>query len=347
MHTPPSTVHNSTMQVPVVVTGANGFIGRRLVARLRSDGVLVRALLMEGEAPPSIWATDSAVEVVRGDVTDPISVAAAVAGASGVFNLAALVAESSGDYPAHWNVTALGSRNVYAAALAANARLVVTTSICAYGDRVRLGSCSEDDSRGEPQGPYGRAKQGQEDFAHQAIAAGLRGTIVRPSNVYGAGSKPWVDIMAHLLAAGTFPLLDDGVGNAGLVHVDNLVDALVLIAAADQCVGRTYNVCDGLDVTWAHYAADLGAMIGAPTPPSVPSALLVGAAIDNEDPANQVPPREDGVPPLEFVNLIAADSNFPTDRVRADVGWAPTVTYHDALVEIEQALRTRGNHAGD
>ena len=74
--------------------------------------------------------------------------------------------------------------------------------------------------RGAFQGPYCRAKQGQEDVAFEVReAGGLEVTIVRPSNVYGAGSGPWVEGMTALIRADLLAVLGDGSGNAGLVHV--------------------------------------------------------------------------------------------------------------------------------
>lgn len=320
----------------ILVTGANGFIGRRAVDRLARDGWQVRAMLLPGE--PIRVARGPRVSVIRGDVTDAGSVAVAVDGCDAVLHLAALVAEAAGNYPAHWSVTAEGSANVFTAALAVDARVVVTTSICAYGDAIRSGSCPESIERGRPQGPYGVAKQGQEDAAAAAIDEGLRATIIRPSNVYGPGSRPWVELMADMVRGGRFPLFDGGHGDAGLVHVDNLVDAMLAVLDTDETTGRSYNVSDGFGITWARYANDLATGLGAPSPPSVEAAPLLAAALANEDPSRQQAGLDPNVPPLEFVNLIAADSDFPTDALRADTGWSPATSYEDGLAGVIASL---------
>ncbi len=339
----------SSVRSPALVTGATGFIGRRLIARLRSDSVSVVALLLPDEPVPEEWAdAGGALRVVRGNVSDRDSVAAAIEGVGTVFHLAALVAEQNSDYDAHWNVTAEGSKNVYEAAAHGGARVIVTTSICAYGDRVARDVCREDSERGQHQGPYGRAKQGQEDYALEAHARGLAVTIVRPSNVYGVGSKPWVELLAERLAAGEMATIDDGVGNAGLVHVDNLVDALVALGASDATIGRIYNVCDGLPVTWRKYMDDLAAALGVAPPPSLPRDALYAMAADNESPKDLIGPKAEEIPPLELLNLVGSDSRFPTDRIREDVGWEPRVGYDEALAGIRAHLlrRSHGSAAG-
>jgi len=328
----------TALRSPVLVTGAAGFIGRRLVAQLIAQGARVRALLLEQEAVPSEW--DDRVEIVRGDVTQPRSVAKAMSGVRSVFHLAALVAEGNADYPGHWAVTAEGSRNVYDAATTAKARVIVTTSVCAYGDAIQKGVCGEADERGQFQGPYGRAKQAQEDLALEAYRRRkLAVSIVRPSNVYGIGCKPWVDIPTAMLRMGAMFVVGDGSGNAGLVHVDNLVDALICIATHDETIGGIYNVCDGHDVTWRRYMDDLADIIGAPKPPSVEREALFAAAHANEDPAALVGPGDASLP-LEFLNLLGSDNRFDTERLR-ELGWSPRVSYEHAMGEIAAALKAQ------
>jgi len=328
-----------TNGLPALVTGAGGFIGRRLVAALLERGVDVVALALPDEAVPADWG--ERVRVVRGNVCERGDVDTAVAGTGTVFHLAALVGPV-GTYESHWAVTVEGSRNVYEAAAAAGARVVVTTSICAYGDRIAKELCVEDGKRGQHQGPYGRAKQAQEDVALEVQdAAGLSVTIVRPSNVYGVGSGPWVEGMVALIEADAIAILGDGSGNAGMVHVENLVDALVALASDEKTVGRTYNVCDGLDVTWRRYFDDLAAILGKGPLPCVSFEDLHQAALANEDPANLVLAKDPALLPLEALNLIGSDNRFDTTRIRRDVDWSPRVGYDEAIAEIKNHLQAR------
>ena len=202
----------ANLRAPVLVTGAGGFIGRRLVGRLLDRGVEVVALALPDETVPEAWG--DRVRIVRGDVRTRGDVDRALDGIGTVFHLAALVG-TAGSYDDHWTVTVEGSRNVYEAAAATGARVVVTTSICAYGDRIAKDVCAEDSERGAYQGQYGRAKQAQEDVAHEVRAkTGLAVTIVRPSNVDGVGSGPWVEGMVALIQMGLGMVVGDGSGPA-------------------------------------------------------------------------------------------------------------------------------------
>ena len=323
------------LRVPVLVTGATGFIGRRLVARLLEGDVEVAALALPDEPIRADWG--GRVRIVRGDVRERGDVEAAVRGVGTVFHLAALVGDT-GDYEAHWKITALGSGKLYEAAAVAGARVVVTTSICAYGDAIAKGLCREDTVRGRHQGPYGRAKQAQEDLAFRAAEEhGLAVTIVRPSNVYGIGSRPWVEGLAAGLRAGVVPVVGEGSGNAGLVHVENVVDALLRIGEREDTVGRVYNVCDGLDTSWRRYMDDIADCAGASAPVAVPREELYEAAVGNEDPETLTPPKNPAILPLEVLNLIGSDNRFDTAALRA-LGWSPRIGYTEAIEEIRRHL---------
>jgi nucleoside-diphosphate-sugar epimerase len=187
------------------------------------------------------------VEVVRGDVTDRASAERAVRGARVVFHLAAVVSDS-GDERVFQRVTVGGTDNVLGAAAAEGARAVLVSSVVAYGDALRGDACDEDHPFGRPLGLYSRSKQAQERLARElARTRGLQLTVVRPANVYGPGSKPWMDEVVTQLCKG---LVGGGEGNAVLCHVGNLVDLLARAGNGSQALGRSYNAADGSDVTW-------------------------------------------------------------------------------------------------
>jgi nucleoside-diphosphate-sugar epimerase len=167
---------------------------------------------------------------------------------------------------------------------------------------------------------------------------GMSLVVVRPGNVYGAGSGPWVETILGLIRAEALPVIGDGSGNAGLVHVANLVEAFLLAAADPKANGQVYTACDGLDVTWARYFNDLAAMVGKSPLPNVPLEPLIAAARELEDPEHLK--AMDGMPtfPLEILNLIGFDNRFDARKLRDELGWRPQVTYADALKEIRASV---------
>jgi len=261
---------------PVLVTGATGFIGRRVVHKLRQAGVGVRALVLPQETIPDEWQQQ--VDIVRGDISDPAAVQQAIAGAGTVIHLAAVVSDW-GDERLYWKYTVDGSRLVFEQAVKNKTRVVLTASVVVYGDNIAKSPCPEETGYGKTFGPYSRTKQAQEKLAWEYYRdRGLRLTVVRPANVYGPGSGPWLHDIVDVLKTGAPGLVSGGRGNAGLAFVDNVADVLILAGVDEADIGRVYNACDGLDVTWNRYFTDLSEMIGRGNPASIPRPLAGGGA---------------------------------------------------------------------
>ncbi|MCP5065048.1 MAG: NAD(P)-dependent oxidoreductase [bacterium] len=322
---------------PVLVTGGTGFIGRRLIDRLLEMDLEVVSFALPDEPVPDRWGEK--VRVLRGDITKADDVSAAMTGIQTVFHLAAVV--GMGAYDVHWAVTVEGSRNVYDAALASGTKVILASSIVVYGDQIQTEVCHEGLDHGKYQGAYSRAKMAQEKLALAYHADhGLDLVVVRPANVYGVGSGPWVEGMFGLIQADMLTIVGDGSGNAGLVHVVNLVEAFLLAASEPSAAGQVYTACDGLDVTWGQYLNDLAAMVGKPPLPEVPLEPLIQAAREHENPEKLE--AMEGMPtfPLEILNLVGYSNRFDSRKLREGLGWEPKFTYEEALAEIRASLTT-------
>lgn len=318
----------------VLVTGGAGFLGRALVAQLLGLGSCrVRVLALPQESIPADWAGQ--VEVVRGDITRLADVQRAAHACRHVFHLAALVGDA-GSYAEHERVTVGGTAHVFDVATRQGAAVVLTTSICAYGDAIQRGACSEDTPPGQAQGPYGRAKQGQEALAWRFRDLGGRVCVVRPANIVGPGSGPWVHDAAKALRQRLPALVGGGHGNASLAAVDNVADFLVLAARSPDAWGQAYNVHDGLAVSWRQYFGDLAALLSVPPPRSIPRGLAYLAAHASEPVFRRFLVRQRPPVTREALNLIAWDSCFPTDKARA-LGWSPRVDYGTVMQAIRDA----------
>jgi len=322
---------------PALVTGATGFIGRALIARLLEEGVRVRALVLPGEETQGI--VPAGVEIVRGDITDAAAVLAAMRGAGTVFHLAAVV----GDWGAEelfQRITVGGTRNVMNAAADAGTRVLLASSVVVYGEFVQSRVCDEELGYGKAVGAYSRAKQRQEQLALEiARARKVKLTVIRPTNVYGPGSKPWVHDVVDQLRSGTPSLIGGGELNAGLAHVDNVVDIFVRAAGSDVAVGRIYNVSDGSDVTWKQYFSDLAKLLGAKKPASLPRPVATVTAYACEAAWRLFGLK--GRPPLtrEALNLVGSDHRVPIERARRELGYVPRVDYAEGMRTVAAYLK--------
>ena len=322
----------------VLVTGAPGFIGRRVVARLLGRGFSVTSLSLPGEACLPEW--NGAVVMRHGDLGDPSATTELVESFDLVIHLAAPVGVA-GAYAEQWRAMVDGTRNIALLAARRRARLVVVSSIAVYGDRLQSQRCDEETPFGAWQGAYGRAKQGQEAVAReQAAEHQLALTIVRPANVFGlGGASAWGDRLLDAIRETGGAVIGDGAANdAALTHVENLADAIVLAATHPRAVGRTYNVCDGCGVSWRRFLDDMASLVGRPPPPSYPLDEVVALAKGNEDPSNLLAPRVAALPFLEALNLVGYSLRVDASRIRQELGWAPSVSYEAALRKMRESL---------
>ena len=327
------------MKIPALVTGGCGFIGQRLVAKLLENGIPVSVFDLPGAPIPPGW--QGKVQFIPGDIRSPQDAQRALEGAGTVFHLAA-IATDAGTLAGHRAVTVEGTRHIMQAAARSQARVVLTSSITVYGERLQHDVLDEALEHGKPAGIYGTCKQEQETLARQMAAEnGLGLVVLRVGNVYGARSTLWVDGILTELRRGTPALIGGGDFDAGLCHVGNLADALVLAASNPAAVGGVFNVADGFGITWKRYMTDLAALARAPRPRTIPRAAarvlarLVEGAWRGLNLA--------GRPPLtyEAFNLVGHPLRFPTERIRRELGYQPALTYELALVELREYLANR------
>jgi nucleoside-diphosphate-sugar epimerase len=318
------------------VTGAAGFIGRHLVRQLLAEDVQVVALVMPGEPTPAEW--QSRVRTVVGDVRNLLAIGDQVGPVDAVFHLAAIVSDW-GARQEHIDVTVRGTEQAIELALAWGAHFVVTSSICAYGSTLGTGRLDEDSPLGEPSSPYEFCKQEQERVTREGVARGLKATIVRPANVFGIGSGPWVDTLGDMMRQGKPCLLGSGDWDAGLVHVENLV-ALLIAAARSDCIrGDVFVAADGFGVTWRTYTARLAHVMGTPPPRSVPNLLGRALAPVLEWVAHARGQKERPLITRQSFRLMGVPNEFSVDKARRLLGYEPARTF-------EQAMRALAEHYG-
>lgn len=317
----------STPPRRVCITGALGFVGRRLAARYRADGVEVTGVDLRA---------DPAASVVAGDLTSAGDWQRAFEGVDVVIHTAALVG-MGGDEGAFWRVNCLGTRRVLDAAAAARVgRLVHLSSIVAFGFDYPDGVDEHWPLR--PNGvPYVDTKVASEQTVLQAHAAGeVACTIVRPGDVYGPESHFWTVSPLRAIAAGRLVLPAMGAGELSPIFVDDLVDGIVRAAATPEAAGQVFTVTGGETVTtnafFGHYARMLGkgGIPTAPTPIVLGLAATVGRVLGDGD-----------VTPAA-VRYIARRGGYSIAKARARLGYAPSVDLAEGMRRVEAWARASG-----
>jgi nucleoside-diphosphate-sugar epimerase len=232
------------------VTGATGFIGQRLVRTLVEDGTPVTVLVRppHAETTRKKWRQRN-VSVVSGDLAEIASLAHTCDGIDRIFHLAAYAQTGTGESARasahHWQVTVEGTRGLLREAIRAGVkRFVFTSSVKAMGEGGA--SCLNEDSPAIPVSEYGKAKLAAESVVTAAGREhGLHTATLRLPLVYGAANRGSIAQLIATFDRGNLPMLPD-TGNArSMVHVDDVVRALLLLANDPKAHGQVYIVTDG------------------------------------------------------------------------------------------------------
>jgi UDP-N-acetyl-alpha-D-quinovosamine dehydrogenase len=260
----------------ILVTGANGFVGRALCDEAIAEGFQVKG------ATRCACHFDSGVEdVIVGNIDGDTDWTAALNGIKVVIHLAARVhvmREDADDPLAEFRrVNMIGTEHLArSAATSGVKRMVYVSSIKVNGEETApphprplpLGTMeyfSEQDVPA-PQDTYAVSKwEAEQALLRVAQETGLQVVIVRPPLVYGAGVKSNFAQMMSAVVRG-IPLPLASVHNRrDLLYVGNLVDALITCAAHPAAAGQTYLVSDGESVSTPELLRRLAAALSVPS----------------------------------------------------------------------------------
>lgn len=297
----------------MLVTGADGFVGSRLVPRLAAEGHAVTAAIRRGTRAPA-----GAVDVVELELRDQSSVdAVAATRHDAVVHLAAVAsgAEARRDPGTAWEVNTVGTvRLGEALARAAGDAplLLFVSSGEVYGDGP---APRRETDVPWPASPYAASKLAAE-IALQEISrrSGLRLIVARPFPHTGAGQDARFVVPAfarRLLDARARAVDTVPVGNLAVVrdflHVDDVVDAYVRLLR-DGRAGEVYNVASGEAVAIADVFDRLARAVGVRARP-VPDPTLVR--------------------PSDLPRLVGDAA-----KLRDHTGWRPRRTLDEVLAEV-------------
>ena len=242
----------------VLVTGASGFIGKRLIGALAKDGFKVRAAARD---PSSIIAASEVERVALPDLARPTDWSVLLAGATHVVHLAG-IAHAPGALPdevySHVNTETVGE--LADAACGKVERFVFMSSVRAQAGLSADHVITEKDEP-QPTDIYGRTKLEAERLVE---GSGVGFTVLRPAVIYGKGVKGNIAALATL-ARTALPLPFAGLNNRrSLLALDNLISAVSFVLREERTANETYLVADAEPITVANLVAAMREGLGRP-----------------------------------------------------------------------------------
>ena len=303
----------------VGVTGT-GFIGTALARRLRNEGHDVRGVDLHPD-PDGAWSAMGAT-TTAGDITDIDAMTEFCGGLDTVFHTAALVAES-GDLDVFRRVNVHGPLTVASAARSAGVRRFVHfSSVMVYGFDFPDG-VSESGPLDGAGNPYCITKIEAEHALAPLHEPGVFDVfIIRPGDVYGPGSVPWVlrpfEAMTHglwaTIGADERPLINH-------VYVDNLLDGIWCVLNAGRS-GEPFVITDQRRTTNEEFYRHLLDMLGVGEVPSISEHDALGFGLDPE-----------------AVRYLMRRGQYSADKV-ASIGYVPAVDLTEGMARTRAWLAT-------
>jgi nucleoside-diphosphate-sugar epimerase len=331
--------------VSALVTGAGGFLGRRLVERLLADGDEVLAVVRPSREPPAELAGATLVRAdlrLRGAIPSE-----ALAGVDVVYHLAAsLLPPWRSMFEA--NVTATEHLLGSLAAAGWRGRLVLVSTFAVYGlNQLPAGAVVDEATLLEPdpgrRDDYAWTKLLQEQLVRAAAAdAGFELVVVRPGAVYGAG-REWQHRVGRQLSERAVVMFG-GLNRVPLTYVDNAASLIALAGRHPAAAGETFNAVDPDPPTQREYLARWRAARGQRTiVVQVPLAVLrlAGAAFTAAERRTRGAVSPPALLRPYVIQPTMRPFRYAPSRAHALLGWEPPVGREEALRRAMDGLTSK------
>jgi predicted dehydrogenase/nucleoside-diphosphate-sugar epimerase len=306
----------------ILVTGASGVLGRALVQRLCAGGDAVRVLVRR---PAPELERLPGVQVVYGDLGDPSAVDRATAGVRLVYHVGATMrGRGWAEFEAG---TVCGTANVVQACLAHRVERLVHVSSLTVLDyatppaRAVVDETASLEPHLEQRGSYTRAKVLAERIVNDAVRGrGLQAVVVRPGQIIGPGYES-VSPYGTMALAGRWIAVGSGRLTLPLVHVSDVVDALIVAGTRPDVCGAIFHLVDPTPVTQRDYITkcqgESGVAIRVRYVPRS-ALLLLGAALEI---VGRVLGRN--LPLTRYRVRSIKELTFDCSAARQRLGWTP------------------------
>ena len=315
---------------PVLVTGASGFIGRAVTARLAADGWRVRAAVRSrdrfGLVPSGVTGC------VVGDIHEATRWEEALAGVETVIHLAASVhrgRERDGHQNDAFRVNARGTAHLARACLRQGTRrLIFLSSASVLGPLGKGAPPAREDTPCRPMTAYAQSKLEAEASLRAAAREGLASVALRPPMVYGFEAPGNFARLARWIGKGLPLPIGMVKSERSFLYVGNLVDAITRLVSSPLDGFRVFHIADRERLSSAEFARRLGSALGrhARLLPVPPRLLQFAGRLTGR---------------TEDVERLTGSSTIDGESFRTTFAWNPPFTSEEAFGLIREARIAR------
>ena len=319
----------------VLVTGAGGFIGSFLCPGLIKEGYTVTALDISEAAAGRL--REQGMNVVVADLTQPGSLRGVCKDMDIIIHLAAWLGPW-GKQKKYYDGIYLSTQYLLEAVEDNKPHFVYFSSFCAAGAGGRtdhLRYHREDDYEFRTGNSYYcDYKYDAEKLVYLYHDMGkVSATVIRPANVIGPGSIWVTHTIDRMQKSAKYPMVDNGVYNACLLYVENLVDGVLLALKKDIARGRTYHFRDDYNTTWRQYIMDLAAIADKKINISaIPFSMAWGLGTLNDKLVRPLGTKFEIC--RHTVGLVGRANDVDTSRAHEELNWKTRVSYAGAMSAI-------------
>ena len=186
-----------------------------------------------------------------------------------------LAYESSGTSEQKYQITVEGTKSVLLAAIKAKVkRFIHISSISVYGEPPKNKTYTEDTPRYASLGLYPSLKQEAELAVLNLPCKGTEVVVLQPGIVYGSGGSYWTEGLLKIFKEKFFPLVNGGQGLCNLIHVEDVVDAIILAATVPSIDGECFIVTNDTPVTWATFMGSYEKILAKKCLISIPTLIM-------------------------------------------------------------------------
>jgi nucleoside-diphosphate-sugar epimerase len=320
-----------------LVTGATGFTGSALAARLVRDGYDVTAFARKSS---HVHALESlGVEIRRVDITDAEDVASHMQPFDRVFHLAGSYREEHADKEVFRRVNVDATRHLLEAAGEHGVGRFVHCSTVGVQGAIEAPPANED-YRLRPGDHYQESKLEGEQLALDFFRKGLPGSVVRPVGIYGPGDRRFLKLFKSV-QSGWFVMIGNGRTLYHMTYIDDLVQGFVLVGDSPTALNEVFTIGGPEYTTIEELVRMVAGALGVEPPRwRIPFLPVYAAAWTCE-----MLCRPLGIsPPLyrRRVEFFHLDRAFDISKARRLLGYDPKWSLSAGLTATAEAYRTAG-----